>query len=65
MNSEMRPDYALNFIRKNLESPILKQSQEALVWVQVILLILKAFNNLSKIRNNYTDHLVSHIILIL
>ena len=40
MNSQMRPDYALNFVRKSLESPILKQSQEALVWVQVRLFIL-------------------------
>ncbi|XP_066913207.1 protein unc-79 homolog isoform X2 [Clytia hemisphaerica] len=36
MNSETRPEYAINFIRKNLESSILKQSQEALVWVQIL-----------------------------
>jgi len=39
MNSEARPEYALNFIKKNLESSIFKQSQEALVWVQVFSLL--------------------------
>lgn len=36
IKSSERPSYAINFIRKNLESTRVKQSQEALVWVQLL-----------------------------
>lgn len=36
LESEVRPPYAINFIDKRLESSLVKQSQEGLVWVQIL-----------------------------